>query len=188
MDRGQRSVTVPGVAKNWKWLSNYAHTSSSCTKYSSSSLHTFDGQTSHIRAFACYLTHSSQLLWDIVFIKQTRDLRFGDMINLSEWHLQWATGWWLHLTLNPQSKAMHVWAFSYWKMQDMGKRSTGTSLKRRRVQQTMRCLDGVTDWMDMSLSKLQEMVKGGLECCIPWGHSEWHVTEWLNNSCPQCTS
>ena len=59
---------------------------------------------SHIRAFACYLTHSSQLLWDIVFIKQTQNLSFWDMINLSEWHLQWATGRWLHLTLNPKAK------------------------------------------------------------------------------------
>ena len=30
---------------------------------------------------------------------------------------------------------------------------------RRRGQQGMRCLDGITDLMDMSLSKLQEMVK-----------------------------
>ena len=31
--------------------------------------------------------------------------------------------------------------------------------RRRRGQQRMRCLDGVIDSMDMSLSKLQEMVK-----------------------------
>ena len=29
---------------------------------------------------------------------------------------------------------------------------------RRRGQQRMRCLDGITDLMDMSLSKLQELV------------------------------
>ena len=31
--------------------------------------------------------------------------------------------------------------------------------RRRRGRQRMRCLDGITDLMDMSLIKLQEMVK-----------------------------
>ena len=37
--------------------------------------------------------------------------------------------------------------------------------RRRRGQQRMRRLDGITDAMDMNLSKLQEMVKDRETCC-----------------------
>ena len=51
--------------------------------------------------------------------------------------------------------------------------------RRRRGQQRMRWLDGITDLMDMSLSKLQELVmgQGSLACCSPWGHKESDMTE-----------
>ena len=53
---------------------------------------------------------------------------------------------------------------------------------RRREQQRMRWLDGITDVMDMSLSKLPEVGdgQGGLVCCSPWGHKELDRTEQLN--------
>ena len=39
-------------------------------------------------------------------------------------------------------------------------------------------MDGITDSMDMSLSKLQEIVKdGSLACCRPWGCTESDMTE-----------
>ena len=40
--------------------------------------------------------------------------------------------------------------------------------RRRRGRQSMRWLDGITDLMDMSLSKLQDDGQGSLACCSPW--------------------
>ena len=37
--------------------------------------------------------------------------------------------------------------------------------RRRRRQQRMKCLDSITDSMDMSLSKLREIVKDREACC-----------------------
>ena len=53
--------------------------------------------------------------------------------------------------------------------------------RKRRGPQTMRRLDGISDSMDMSLSKLREVVFGpGLACYSPWGHKESDTTERLN--------
>ena len=52
--------------------------------------------------------------------------------------------------------------------------------RRRRGWQRMRWLDGITDAMDMSLSKLHETDGGGQEslmCCSPWGLKKSDMTE-----------
>ena len=53
---------------------------------------------------------------------------------------------------------------------------------KRRGRQRMRWLDGITDWMDMSLSKLRGVGdgQGSLACCSPWGHKKLDMTERLN--------
>ena len=51
--------------------------------------------------------------------------------------------------------------------------------RRRRSQQRMKWLDGITDSMEMSLSKLREIVedRDALLCCSPWGLKELDTTE-----------
>ena len=56
----------------------------------------------------------------------------------------------------------------------------GKTEGRRRGPQRTRWLNGITDSMDMSLSKLWALVmdgQGRLACCSPWGCKESDTTE-----------
>ena len=62
--------------------------------------------------------------------------------------------------------------------------------RRRRERQRIRWLDGISDSMDVGLSKFWELVssgswwvgEGGLARCSPWGYKESDTTERLNGT------
>ena len=54
--------------------------------------------------------------------------------------------------------------------------------RRRRGRQRMRWLDGITNSMNLSLSKLWEILKDREDCLSSWGHKELDLTSQLNTT------
>ena len=80
------------------------------------------------------------------------------------------------------SKTLATWCeeLSRWKRLWCWERLEG---RRRRGWQRMRWLDGITNSMDVSLSRLRDGEgQGGLACCSPWDRTESDITEQLNNN------
>ena len=56
------------------------------------------------------------------------------------------------------------------------------NIEGKRIKGRQRWLDGISNLMDMSLSKLQELVmeRETWQCWSPWGRKELDITEQLN--------
>ena len=54
--------------------------------------------------------------------------------------------------------------------------------RRRRGQQRIRWVDGITDFMKFEEVPGVGKGQGSLACCIPWGRKESDTTEQLNNN------
>ena len=80
----------------------------------------------------------------------------------------------LMLRLKPQYFGHLMWRVDSFKETMLLGKIEG---RRRSGRQRMRWLDGITDPMDMSLSKLQVM---DTEACSLWGRKESDMTEGLN--------
>ena len=79
---------------------------------------------------------------------------------------------------------LHYFGHLVWRVDSLEKTLMlgGIGGRRRRGQQRMRWLGGITGSMDVSLSELREMAmgQGGLACCDSWGCKESDTTEGLN--------
>ena len=75
-----------------------------------------------------------------------------------------------------------------WRLDSLEKTLTLEKIEgRRRGRQRMRWLDGITDWMDMSLSKLRELVTdSNTWCALIRGIADLDMTNELNWYCKDC--
>ena len=113
--------------------------------------------------------------------------------NESVLHIRWPNYWSFSFSISPSNEYSFKGLMLKLKLQYVGhlirrtdsleKTVTLVKIKgrRRRGQQRMRWLDGITDSIDMNLSKLQALGwTGKPESCTPWGCKESDTTEQPN--------
>ena len=92
--------------------------------------------------------------------------------------------------INPKGNQPWIWRDWYWSSSTLvtwwaEPLETGRSIGKdpdaeKDWGQEGKGVKGWDGWMDMSLSKLQEVVKDSLVCCNPWSCKESDTPQWLN--------
>jgi len=146
-------------------------------------------------------THSNILAWEILRTEEPSRLQSMGSQKRWTWLINNCSKWWTVVNNQEQCICIHIythknafristlnihwkdWCWS-WSPNTLATWcKEPTHWKRPWCWERLRAGGEGDDSMDMSLSKLQEMVEDreAWRCCSPWGRKESDTTEWLNN-------